>query len=81
MTISTQIHAVVTNWMFAVPIAMVLTAMWLMFLKQKEKGTRLSNNFILKNCVFVGALVAAIVILGKPLPPLEDRLFVGPADF
>ena len=81
MPLQTQIHTLVTKWMFAVPIAMVLTAMWLMFLKQKEKGTRMSNNFILKNCVFVGALVAAIVLLGRPLPPLEDKLYVGPADF
>ena len=80
-----QIHAIATNFLYAVPITMLITGIFLQVqktkLKNPAKNTILNNSFIFRNSLFVGLLTFVILYLGKPLPGLEESIIVSPADF
>jgi len=80
-----QMHDFATNYVVAIPIAMVLTGLWLMFQKSKIKNSAknqiMNNSFVMRNVFFVGILVFLIMYLGRPLPGLEESIIVRPADF
>lgn len=80
-----QVHAIATNYLYMVPIAMAVTALWLKLQKSRVKNPAknviLDNGFFLRNVLFVGTLVFLIMYLGKPLPGFEESIIVRPADF
>jgi hypothetical protein len=76
-----QIHTFVTNPAIAACIVGVLLAGWFKYQHKKSKVVALDNTFIMRNVLFVSVLVAGIVYFGQPLPPLEESMFVAPADF
>ena len=79
-----QAHSIATNLAYIVPLAMVVTACWIYFqrtrLKNPVKGV-ISNNFILRNSLFVGVVVFTVVYFSKPIHSLEESIIVKPADF
>lgn len=80
-----QLNTFATNYAYAVPSAILLTVFWLYFQKQRvrtaSKMISIDTPFIVRNSVFVGLLVFAVVYFGKPLPALEESMYVSPADF
>jgi len=78
-----QLHGFATNYIYAVPAAMALTALWLHFQKTRMKThkTLIDTKFITRNSIFAGLVAFMLVYLGKPLPLLEESINVSPANF
>ncbi len=78
-----QLHSFATNYMYAVPAVMVLTAAWLHFQKTRMKAhkTLIDTKFMTRNALFAGVLAFLLIYLGRPLPSLEESINVLPADF
>ena len=75
------LHRMATEYMFAIPLAMSLAAAFFFLQKSKDKSAKITNDFIIKNSIFVGILVALFVYFGKPIPLIEEAMHVGPAEF
>jgi uncharacterized membrane protein len=77
-----NIHYIASNYIYIVPFSILLTMAFLQWQKQVGKKNQIvDSTFIIRNALFVGLLVFVIVYLNKPLPSLEESLFVSPADF
>jgi len=74
-------HRMATEYMYAIPLAMVIAAGYFWFQKTKDKTVKMNNDHILKNAIFVGILVGMFVYFGKPIPLIEEAMHVGPAEF
>ena len=82
---SEQLHNFASNYLFVIPAALVLTAIWFKMEKSKTKSpyknTILNNAFLYRLLGFVAVLTFALVYANKPLPGLEESIIVSPADF
>lgn len=78
-----QLHAFATNYMYAVPATVVLTAAWLHLQKTRMKVHKnlIDNKFITRNAIFAGIIAFLLLYFGRPLPLLEESINVLPADF
>lgn len=80
-----QVHALATNYLYAVPAVMVLTYVWLWLQKNRIKHTAkhiiFDGKYMLRNVLFFGAVAFLLLYLGKPLPGLEESIIVSPAPF
>lgn len=79
-----KIQAIASNYLYVIPIVMLLFAV--VFRAQKVKGKNgktpsVDNAFILRNSVFAGVVAAFLLYFNKPLPGLEDTIDVRPANF
>ncbi len=81
---SDQVQAIASNYLYVVPIVMVLTGLWLIIQKRKIKNNAknaiMDNGFLVRNVLFVGLITFLVMYLGKPIP-YEDSILVRPADF
>lgn len=82
-----QLHSLASNYLFAIPIVLLLTYVWLRFEKSraakssKSAKSYFDNAFIMRHALFVAALAFLLIMLNKPLPGLEESIIVSPADF
>jgi hypothetical protein len=80
-----QLHSIASNYLYAVPLAMLISALWFTFEKSKVKHNAkhviMDNSFFMRNIVFIGVLSFILIFLNKPLPGLEESIIVSPADF